>query len=479
MEFTEEHKVAEQHFNSRKNIFITGAAGTGKTTLINHLLKKRNHVLVCATTGVAALLYENGATIHSALKIPINFPTKEELIKYYSSIQNKKSRFNPKYAWVFNIEKIDTILIEELSMCSAYLMMCIDIALRTLRNIDRPFGGVQFVGVGDFMQLEPVYDVKQVFFDKKTKTQRGPPPEQGEMAFTSETWHQLNIHTIYLTQIFRQKDIQFQSLLYKIRMNQSLDKHEILARNNKPKPSSSDPCIFIMHERKQVRDFNLTQQASLGDDVKTVTYSFPYSSICNADEDEYTNLVKQTRDALQLQYNQDNYQFKVGDKVMIIRNNEYQRVDSHDDEKKTTKLVNGDVGFIKDFTSDNYPIVQIHRNNALYSEVIVSPIEYKRTRFERDEEVVLANLSIIPLILAWAITVHKCQGITIHELPVVINCKNLNWVPNAFYVAFSRATSIDQVFLENFNGFKQSQMGIQFYKQSNKRKHDEFIDDDH
>jgi ATP-dependent exoDNAse (exonuclease V) alpha subunit len=474
LKFTDEHKLAERYFDERKNIFITGQAGTGKTTLINHLLKKRKHILICATTGVASLLYENGATIHSALKIPINFPSKEELTKYYASLRSKKSRFNPKYAWIYNVEKIDTILIEEISMCSAYLLECIEIALKTLRNNTKPLGGVQFVGVGDFLQLEPVYDTKQVFFDRKTKTQRGPPTTQGEMAFTSETWHMLNIHTVFLTQIFRQKDIQFQSLLYKIRMNHPLEQSEkamIMSRNNIPKPEMSDACIFIMHERKQVRDFNIKQQSLLGDDVKSVTYNFPHAMSCNADEDEYTNLLKQTRDALQLNYDQTTYTFKTGDKIMIIRNNEYSNLENSD---QITKLVNGDIGFITGFTSSDYPIVKIIRNNCLYAEVTISPVEYKRTRIEHDEEVILASISIVPIILAWAITVHKCQGITIHDLPVVINCKNLNWVPNAFYVAFTRAVSIDQVFLENYNGYKQSKMGIQFYNQSHshKRKHD-------
>jgi ATP-dependent exoDNAse (exonuclease V) alpha subunit len=470
LKFTDEHKLAERYFDERKNIFITGQAGTGKTTLINYLLSKRSNVLICATTGVASLLYENGSTIHSALKIPINFPSKEELTKYYTSLRNKKSKFNPKYTWIYNIEKIDTILIEEISMCSAYLLECIDIALKVLRNKHRPFGGVQFVGVGDFLQLEPVYDTKQVFFDRKTNTQRGPPSSQGEMAFTSQTWQDLNIHTVFLTQIFRQKDIQFQALLHKIRMNQPLEQIErsmITSRNNISKPEMSDACIFIMHERRQVRDFNIKQQSLLGEDTKTVTYNFPHTITCNDDEDEYNNLIKQTRDALQLNYDQTNYKFKVGDKIMIIRNNEYPNLDNPETK---TKLVNGDIGFITGFTASDYPTVKIIRNNCLYSEVTISPIEYKRTRIDHDEEIILASIHIIPLILAWAITVHKCQGITIHDLPVIINCKNLNWVPNAFYVAFTRAVSIDQVFLENYGGYKQSQMGIQFYKQNNKRK---------
>lgn len=491
IEFTEQHKHAEQLFDNWKNIFITGAAGTGKTTLIRHLLSKRTNVLVCATTGVASLQYDNGSTLHAALKIPINYPLSGELAHHYRSLRatfdnyfNKHGHHhrrdidpndikNPKVRWVYKINEIDTILIDEISMCSAYLLECVDTALRILRNKEKPFGGVQCVLVGDFLQLSPVYDKTQRYKDKNG-IERGPPTNQGKLAFMSPVWKDLDIQSIHLTRVFRQEDTTFQTLLGKIRMDESLDCHEMdmLQSCQTRKRPADDVGIYIMHTRKQVHAFNLQRQRELGD-VKMVTYNFPYSTVCSVDDDEYKGLLKQTSDGLQIIHGQNTYSFKVGDKVMIIMNGEYPYAEDHGEDEppimstEKIRLVNGDIGFITNFTEEEFPVIQIFRNSKFYADIVAYPVELKRTRVDvnsEETEITLASINIIPAILAHAITVHKCQGCTLRDVSVTIDCTNLDWCQNAFYTALSRATSIERVYLEKYKGYRQSKDGIQFYR---------------
>lgn len=557
MQNTPEHDEARAAFRAKRNILLTGQAGSGKTTLIREFIEQwYMDMKVTGTTGMSAIQYVNGSTLHSALHIPINFPAPPEIEQMFAAIGRKFRRCpsDPKLLWVGDFLRRSILLIDEISMCSAYLLEIVDIICRVLRRDQRPMGGMQVILIGDFLQLPPVFDNK----DPKVNSR------QGLLAFESPVWTALNLKVILLQKIFRQDDPNYQRLLHCIRWNLRMSEKDALLMNGLMHRDVSDAsmkkkledlfketgmeALIIKHKKDDVRSYNENKMANLNVPADQMrTYPFPYAVQCKRDEQEFKYLMNQIRDGMHMRHNETQHTFSVGALVMLTRNNEYlcmtpdsqpceiclgQGFDESgapcihclgegvfmsacvqcngcgmicstpDDGKECleckghgrvrppptgrrggelVKLVNGDTGTILRFTNvvveekngtvtyTGCPVVRFMRDGKEYATVTVLPVLYTRSATGYDgagelKDVVVASVSVIPLILAWAITTHKCQGITVSGRPIVIFCDMMNWIENSFYVAFSRASKLSQITLINFKGYKQSQKGIDFYQ---------------
>ena len=534
VELTDEYKNALTLFQQGSNLFITGSAGTGKTTLLRKIIDKcvesKKCVLQCGPTGVSALQLPNGNTLHSALKLPVgDFPSKEQLTSYYEKLLNRNKRMDPTISsadWFYNIKNASVIIIDEISMVSAWMLDAIDIALCGLKDcFINPMGGLQVIFVGDFYQLPPVYQKNKIEkSDKnpssssssskslfKNNNNNDAPPEQGMMAFMSPVWSSLDIKQILLTKTFRQENEEFVRLLNTIRHGESFDKemskkfNQLLQDNPKPQTSDLLKPLFICYKRADVQTINATELKKLKQKQKNDNaenndchvYKFPFfkDRVTQQNEDDLKNMTKMVKETLNIAYAEKEIQeFCVGMRVMLVRNTVIE----------DTKLVNGDTGTIVDFdippseietssqdgtttrsislsqfivnsahtrysgmspkfSEQKFPVVQFDRFPE--DEFQILPVSWGKQdlNHQTGEFITRFRVDSVPLIPAWSITVHRTQGVTITDIQVHINADCMDFCPGAFYVSISRCKRFEQLTISNYKGFRQSQEAKKFY----------------
>ncbi len=409
-------KVIEA-FTSGKNIFVTGKAGSGKSYLLNFLkLNFSNQGLhITASTGIAAINI-GGTTIHSWSGIGIgNLPTEKIIENIFSAKMSKLRR---------KIISAKALAIDEISMISAETLEMIDQVLQATRQCSEPMGGLQILFFGDFLQLPPINKFSNKF----------------NFCFESKTWKSLDLKCFVLEEVFRQSDQKFIQLLNNLR-NAELSQEDIKILQSRlsviDKNSAIKPTILTTHNAKV--------EAINGEELKKIAEKEAIFSAEYFGEPSKIEFLKKNSIA------QEALKLKVGAQVMMIKNT-YQK----------EGIINGSLGIIRGFSpKKSYPIVEFSNGKIL----TIGTEEWLIEKYDEEKKLIVteAGMLQIPLILAWAITIHKSQGLTLDK----ISC-DLSEIfsPGQAYVALSRARSLEGVFIKsiNFARIKADQEALKFYE---------------
>ena len=379
-----------------QNVFLTGSAGTGKTYILNEYilyLKSRKVVpTVVAPTGIAAS-HLNGQTIHSFFALGI----RDSIDEYFISLLLEKKYLQTRF------KKLKVLIIDEISMVSPNVFTAIDKILQAFKQSDEAFGGVQVILSGDFFQLPPISQLNN----------------SKRFAWQSPSWKNLDLQTCYLEKKFRQDDNQLIFVLDEIRSGQiSQTSYDILnERHQKDLDIEFTPTKLYTHNM-DVDRINKDELSRLD----STSVSFNYES-----EGAKSNIEKLFKSALV----QEELTLKKDAVVMFIKNNPEKY------------YINGTTGVVIDFSKDDKKLPIVKLSNGY-----VIKVEYEDWSIENDKGKVSAKISQIPLKLAWAITIHKSQGMTLDAAQIDLS---KTFEVGQGYVALSRIKNIEGLRLMGFN----------------------------
>lgn len=401
--------VIEMVEKTSRSIFITGKAGTGKTTMLRKIVSRGyKKTVVVAPTGVAAINAE-GVTIHSLFQIPPHFvpPVPQS---YHSLIAQQRIREDRRKLF----RELELLIIDEISMVRADLLDTIDAVLRYYRRQpDLPFGGVQAVFFGDLYQLPPVvvdneYEMISQFY---------PNP----FFFSSRVVAEMRPAVVELTTIFRQKNGEFVTLLNELR-NNTVSRHslELLESRYDPAfdPSKEKDYIVLTTHNAKADSVNMAQLEKLN------SRSYHYKAVI---EKDFPEKAYPTDADLVL---------KEGARVMFVTN----------DRQPMRRYYNGMIGTVIDIDSEKV-IVDSPNSDV---PIVVTPETWDNNAYTINkktneiEETLIGRFTQMPLRLAWAITIHKSQGLTFDK--VVIDSAAA-FASGQIYVAFSRCRTLDGIVL--------------------------------
>lgn len=425
---------------TRQSVFLTGKAGTGKSTFLKHLCEiVKKKFIVLAPTGIAAI-NANGSTIHSFFKLPFRpmLPDDPDL-----SLVNGRifEFFKYKKEHKKLIQEVELIIIDEISMVRADMVDCIDRILRVYSNNMRtPFGGKQLVFVGDVFQLEPV-----VTSDSKDILNRFYP---NPYFFSAKVFSETRLVPIEFTKIYRQSDKVFISILDKIRNGSvgALDLQTLNSRYNPSfNPSADEMYITLATKRDNVDYINERKMAELS------TPEFLSPGLIDGDFPESS--LPTAKDLLLKEHAQ----------VMFIRN----------DMQWPRRWVNGSLGVVSNI--DEYDNVYVLLEDGREVQVDLETwrnYRYKYNEAEKKiEEEIIGTFTQLPLKAAWAITVHKSQGLTFNR--VIVDFNGGVFAGGQAYVALSRCTSLEGMTLKKAIGrsdvFVRSEI-LEFSRQFNNQQ---------
>jgi ATP-dependent DNA helicase PIF1 len=415
MELSDEQTRVFNAYKNGQNIFLTGPGGAGKSHLIRAIVldAKENDIktAVCATTGCAAILLGNGSkTLHSWAGIGLARGNEDSIVTRIMVDKYKSS----------NWKKTQLLILDEVSMLSKQLFELLDRIGKRVRKCCRPFGGLQIIFSGDFYQLPPVGNADN--------------PDSSCFCFESELWNETFDVQQELTKIFRQKDKTWIKILHQIRKG-AISRKTIQRLNERVAPwdgviSEMDvKPVSLMPTRREVQSINYAKMKAITTDKKTYVYKTDYTlpEIKPAKVPTQKQMDFERDYLLKNGLFEEELELKVGAQVMCIANLDME-----------AGICNGSTGIVESM-HDKHVIVR-------FGNGVKKMIEYHAWMSETYPGFSIQQLPLIP---AWAVTIHKSQGATLEKA-------RMNLGGNVFacgqtYVALSRVKTLEGLYLDAFD----------------------------
>lgn len=400
--------------HTNRSIFLTGKAGTGKTTFLNDFVKKteKKHIVV-APTGIAAI-NAGGMTIHSMFGLPLRtfVPTTERIDQNLANnIQDLMGHFHYRKDKLKLLREIELIIIDEVSMLRADVLDMMDFSLRHVRRNQQKFGGVQMLFIGDLYQLPPVVRNEYLL----SKYYNSP------FFFDSYALKETSLITIELTKVYRQKDEDFLEILNAIRdgNRDEIDFEKLNERYNPNFEPTGEPYVYLTSHNKMADSINQKKLKELPGESKF----FEAEIIGDFKESQYPN--------------DDILELREGAQIMFIRN----------DASGEKKYFNGKLAEVVHLDDESI-YVRIDGDNEDY-QLKKETWEQKKYSLDSEkniQEEVLGSFEQYPIRLAWAVTIHKSQGLTFDRL--IIDAGK-SFASGQVYVALSRCRTLEGIVLKS------------------------------
>lgn len=402
--------------HTNRSVFLTGKAGTGKTTFLNNFVKttRKKHIIV-APTGIAAI-NAGGVTIHSLFAIPSRtfVPTTEPVDPNLAmNINELFPHFKYRKEKLDLFREIELIIIDEVSMLRADLLDMIDHSLRRVRRNQLPFGGVQLLLIGDLYQLPPVVrDDSERILSKFYET---------PFFFSAKALQNVRLITVELTTVYRQQDEEFLEILNAVRNADfhNLDFEKLNARYNPDFEPENETYIHLCSHNRIADHINQKKLSELEGE----SLFYKASVIGEFKETQYPM--------------EETLELKVGAQIMFIRN----------DSSPEKNFYNGKLAEISYLDEDIIKVVL----DESKKEIIVTTEVWEQKRYTLDSEKnikteVLGSFEQYPIRLAWAVTIHKSQGLTFDR--VIIDAGR-SFASGQVYVALSRCRTLNGIVLKS------------------------------
>ena len=398
-------------------LFVTGKAGTGKSTLIRYITAQIKRCAVVAPTAIAAINV-GGSTIHSFFGIP-------------PRTLNPDDVFDPNRHMRPVLENLEALIVDEVSMVSPDIIDCMNNCLQKVKGNKRPFGGVPIVFVGDILQLPPVVSqgAESVYYTHRYES---------PYFYSAEIFQRIEILPLELKKVFRQRDEQFIAALDQIRCSRNLSEALDLLNKNCLSPDRADEAICLVPTNAGAKSINEDKLQRLVGEIRC--FDAIYTGNLEAGKVRFPA--------------PDRLNLKIGAKIIFVKNN------------KPTWL-NGTLGEIVAIDSDSLRVkVQETGNIVSVSRVSWEKIKYSYNYEKlRIESVVVGSFTQFPVSLGWAITIHKSQGMTMDS--VKIDLGRGAFCAGQTYVALSRCKTLKGIHLMKRlrpNDIQVDETVIEFYR---------------
>ncbi|GMO14123.1 MAG: hypothetical protein Ta2E_04220 [Mycoplasmoidaceae bacterium] len=390
----------------KKSFFITGPAGVGKTYLVkeiyNELKKNGVGVALTSTTGINALNL-GGITVHKF------FGLMNRTDKGYIGFMKSSFLFR---GISMRLAKVDVVIIDEVSMLRADTLELIDEIMKQATKCDKPFGGKSIIFTGDFYQIAPV--VKNYESNKN------------QWIFNSPSWIDANINTIVLDKMYRQKDERFIHFLQNLRIGELTKQDEVIIKECEKNTSLSDDTTIFFSTNEECDNWNETKLKKLSGQEYIYEAEIRQKGHSNKRKKEKESLA---RDCIAKQI----LKIKVGARVISIIND------------KDGRFVNGSTGYVTECNISGSKKSISVLFDSQDEPVLIKAYMWIKKDFNGRK---LATFKQIPVIPAYALTIHKSQGLTLDK--AIVDCKNI-FVSGQLYVALSRVRTMEGLKIINFH----------------------------